>query len=769
MKRLPVNIEKLPNTGGARARQCCWKVVLLLCILLNTTAHAQSDSASHPVPSLELPPDPENLNVFHQWITRSNPGGMLMNHLTRQAQYYYSLRDKEIIRLKTPADWLKRQQLVRSRLREIFGRFERNGLLNPVVTGIVQKKGYRIEKIMYQSMPGMYVTGCIYLPDSIHGRVPAILNVMGHDQEAFRAALYQVIIINLVRKGMIVFAIDPPGQGERVQYYDPKVKSSSIGYSVIEHCYFGNQGLLSGVSPATYFIRDGISAIDYLLSRKDVDPGRIGVTGFSGGGTVAAYLAAIDERIKVSVPCSWSTASRRQLEMKGAQDAETVMIRGLVKGLSFEDLLEIRSPRPTLLTFVSRDQYLSLQGAREAFEEAKKSYRAFGKEDNLQMVEDDSRHWLTSKIRLAIYGFFLKHFGIPGNAAEEMPELPSNDDLTVTPTGQVFTSIGGKTIFDSNKSITEILHSRLEQSRRDTKKHLDRVQAQARQISGYLDPEINQPKAWMNGRYQREGYTVELLAISGEQDNYAVPVLLFSPNDNLKKHPAVVYLHPAGKVTAAGVDGDIEKLVKMGYVVAAADVIGTGETRQTSGRGMIEGYTALLLGRSIAGLQAGDIVRVVNFLKSRQEVDPLNIAGIASDGMCVPLLHAAAFEPSLKSIVLDSPLISYRAVAMNRDFKIGLKRPPGADTDYPYEADFSWGIASVLTGYDLPDLIGCVAPRKIILSGIRDQLLEPATSQSIEQELGFPRAVYTLKGNPKNLRVMDRAPGDHSAMSWLFE
>lgn len=719
------------------------------------------------MPSLELPPDPENLSVFQQWISRSNPGGMLMNHLNRQASHYYALRDKEIAQMKTPADWRKRQQLVRSKLRGILGGFQTQGLSNPVVTGIVQKQGYRIEKLMYQSLPGMYVTGCIYLPDSIHGKIPAILNLMGHDQEAFRAALYQVIIINLVKKGMIVLTIDPPGQGEHVQYYDPKIKASSIGYSVIEHCHFSNQGLLSGVSPATYFIRDGITAIDYLISRKEVDPGRIGVTGFSGGGTIASYLAAIDERIKVSVPCSWSTASRRQLEMKGAQDAETVMIQGLVKGLSFEDLLELRAPRPTLLTFVSRDQYLSLQGAREAFEEAKKCYRAFGMEDALQMVEDDSRHWLTDKIRLAIYSFFLKQFGIPGNAEEEMVELPTADDLTVTPSGQVFTSIGGKMIFDVNKNEAGILLNKLDQSRKNTRKHLDKVQTSARQLSGYMAPAINKPAAYINGRYQRNGYTVELFALNGEHDDYAVPLLLFSPKDHSKKHPAMVYLHPRGKITEAGVGGDIEKLVHMGWVVAAADVIGVGETRQTSGRGLIEGYTALLLGRSIVGLQAGDIVRVTNFLKTRQEVDHLNISGFALDGMCVPLLHAAAFEPSLKSIVLDSSLLSYRTVALNRDYRLGLTRLEGQGTGH--EVDFSWGIASVLTQYDLPDLLACIAPRKVVLTGIRNELLQPATPGQVDFELKFPRAVYATKGKAENLRVFERARNDVSIMSWLYE
>ena len=139
-------------------------------------------------------------------------------------------------------------------------------------------------------------------------------------------------------------------------------------------------------------------AIDYLLTRKEVDPENIGVTGFSGGGTVTSYLMSLDDRVKVAIPCSWSTASKRQIQTKGVQDAETIFVHGLAKGITFEDLLEVRAPKPTLMTFVSRDEYLALQGARDALREAKKIYTTFGKEDNLQIIEDDSKHSLTPRI-----------------------------------------------------------------------------------------------------------------------------------------------------------------------------------------------------------------------------------------------------------------------------------------------------------------------------------------------------------------------------------
>ena len=565
---------------------------------------------------------------------------------------------------------------------------------------------------------------------------------------------------------MIVFAIDPLGQGEHVQFYDPKVKFSAIGYSVLEHEYMGNLCFISGVSSAKHFIWDGIRGIDYLLTRKEVDPENIGVTGFSGGGTVSTYLGAFDDRVKVAVPCSWPLTYRTQLETKGIQDAENTLIGGLTKGITFEDLIEVRSPKPTLMAFTTRDENMAFQGARDALKEAKKIYTAFGKEDNLQLVEDDAKHAMTPKIRLAIYAFFQKHFNMPGNPAEEKTDLPTVKELTVTPTGQMATYKGGKMIFDLNKTESEKLIRNIEQSRKNMVSHLSKVKTEAKRISGYKTPSAEKDGPFINGRYQRDGYTVQMDAIAGESEEYAIPILLFKPDDNLK-HPAIIYLHSKGKVTDAGPGGEIEKLVKKGYIVAAADVLGIGETKNTASRGDAEGYTAVLIGRSMVGIQAGDIVRVVNYLKRQRDVDPLKIGAIAYNEMCLALVHAAAFESSINNISLIGSLISYRSVAMNRIHKIGLTKT-GGDYWHPVEVDFSWGIASVLTAYDLPDLIGCIAPRKVVLADLRDQMLEPASTELINKEMEFPRSVY-LKQAPGNLKILEKIDDLNAILKWGFE
>src|SRR5689334_16983614 len=145
----------------------------------------------------------EHLDVFHDWIKWNNPASMSVNFFVNQTEKYYKARTAEIAKLKTKDDWQKRQQLVRKKLDQLIGVFPKKGDLGAEVTGTVKKDGYRIEKIVYQPTPGYYETGCLYIPDNLKGKAPAILNVIGHDQISFREQYYQVIITNLLKKGMI--------------------------------------------------------------------------------------------------------------------------------------------------------------------------------------------------------------------------------------------------------------------------------------------------------------------------------------------------------------------------------------------------------------------------------------------------------------------------------------------------------------------------------------------------------------------------------------
>jgi len=743
-------------------------LIVLNCLFLAIDPVYAQQEYPNKITDQQLKKDEENLDVFQQWVKWNNPGSMLLGLLTKEAVALYDKRSREVAGIKTESEWKNRQSLIRNKLTELIGPFPEKTPLNPRVTGIIKKDGYRIEKIIFESFPGFYVTGCLYVPEKIKGKVPAILNVIGHNQESYRNELYQVVNYNLVKKGMMVFAIDPPGQGEHVQNYDPKVKFSSVGYSVVEHNYFGNYAFLSGYSCANYFIWDGIRAIDYLVSRKDVDPERIGVTGWSGGGTVTSYIGALDERVKVSIPCSWATANKRLLETKAAPDAEANIYHSALNGISFEDLIEVRSPKPTMLVFVSRDEYLCLQGAREARDEAVNAFEALGKRENLLFVEDDSKHWLTPKIRLAIYSFFMKHFNIKGDPTEIEAEILPREELNVTPTGQIASYLGGEMIFDVNRKLTEKLLANLEKSRVDTVNHLVQTKLKAMQLSGYEDPSDAKNEFVINGKYQREGYTLGKYAIE-VGDEYAIPVLLFIPDDKKEKHPAIIYLNPKGKSADASPGGEIEKLVKEGYIVAAVDPLGIGEVKNTAAREHTDSYTAVLIGKSIPGIRAADIIRVADVLSKHEMVDSKKIGAVGIDEMCIPLIHAAAFNNLISSLVLVGSPVSYSTIAMNRDYRIGFTSREGGGYWHPYEVDFTWGVAGALTAYDLPDLIACIAPRKIALAGLKNQMMEPASQELTVRELEFPVSVYSSKKSSEKIKIVTSYSSLGSLVDWSFQ
>ncbi len=204
---------------------------------------------------------------------------------------------------------------------------------------------------------------------------------------------------------------------------------------------------------------------------------------------------------------------------------------------------------------------------------------------------------------------------------------------------------------------------------------------------------------------------VEMYVLQGEKD-YVIPLLLFVPKAK-DRFPALIYIHPDGKSADASAGGEIEKIVKKGFVVAVPDLLGIGETRTDPAiRPLKDDMVGVLIGRSVVGIQAGDIVRTVNFLKTRDNVDEEKIGAFAFDEMCLPLIHAAAFDESIKNIGLSGSLISYRSVVMNQSYKVDIIKR-SEDYWHPIEVDFASGIAGVLTAYDLPDLIGSIAPRKV--------------------------------------------------------
>lgn len=668
------------------------------------------------------------------WIGFSDAPNSLYHYLEGQADNYLDKRSDKITAINTLPEWEQRQRWIRSTLLDVVGPFPPKTALNARVTKTISKDDYHVEDIIYESQPGYYVTSSLFIPKSLKDtqKAPVIIYCSGHTYGGYSSPLYQHMILNFVKKGFIVFAFDPIGQGERLQYYNPQTGKSRFKWPSYEHSYPGAQAFITGSSLAKYFIWDGIRAVDYLLTRKEVDPDRIGIAGRSGGGTQSAYIAAFDSRIKAAAPGNYITNFKRLFQAMGPQDAEQNFMYGIARGLDMADLLLVRAPKPSLMVTTSVDMF-PIQGSMETAMEVSGIYKAYGKTGNFKMVSDDAAHASTKKNREATYAFFEKYLNNPGDTSDVEIQPLSAEELHSTSTGQLSTSIKGQTTFSLNKSDAEKRLEKLYAARKNMPGYLLNAISSAKELSGYQQPkEISEPM--FVGRIQRDGYVIEKYLLKGE-GNYMIPYLLLKPETSA--HKALIYLNPLGKSADSDTGGEMEFFVKSGFTVLSPDIIGTGEM----GPGDFHGdsyidsvsynlwFAAILIKRSIVGIQAADVVRLTMLLKKNKNIKEID--ALAKKELTPVLLHAASFDKDIRKIALVDPYSSYRSIVMNQN----------------YDPQFIQStVAGSIGKYDLPDLAASLAPRKLLIAGTTDGTGNPSDTSGTDQDLSVIKEAYNKTG-----------------------
>lgn len=684
----------------------------------------------------------EDLSVIEDWLSFSDVQNSLYHHLSSVAERQLDRREAAVGPLRSRTDWRRRQDEVREDLRDLIGPFPERSPLRARIVDTVGRADYRIEHLIYESVPNFHVTGSLFVPDGIDEPRPAVLYLSGHSSEAYRSETYQHVILNLVQKGFVVLAIDPIGQGERFQYVEPETGASAVGGPTNQHSYVGAQAFLTGRSPAWIFAWDAVRALDYLEERPEVDPDRLGVTGRSGGGTQTAYVAALDERVRAAAPENYITSFQRLLQSIGPQDAEQNIFHGLRHGLDHADLLTARAPKPTLMITTTRD-FFSIQGARETAQEVQRAYGAFGVPDHFKMVEDNAGHTSTEANREALYAFFQHHLDRPGSSADLNVSTVPAQALQVTETGQVSTSFDGKTAVSLVRTRAKRQLAALDSARENLSRHVPAAIRTAKSQSGYRAPE-GKGNLLFTGRYQRSGYIVEKYALAREE-TYPIPFLLFRPKGN-GPHPGLLYLHPDGKIAEAGEGEAIEHLVEQGYAVLAPDLAGRGATGpgQLRGDSYIEDvsfnrwFASVLTGRSIVGLRTRDLIRLTTILRERPKVEDESVTALARRYATPTLLHAAAFDDRIGRIVLLEPLLSYGSLATHEQYD-------------PHWIPVS--VAGALTGYDLPDLAASLAPRPLLVTRPLDHRSRLAGSQAVDDAYKEVQKAYGAQSREVNLQV----------------
>jgi dienelactone hydrolase len=566
---------------------------------------------------------------------------------------------------------------VRERIAKTFAPMPKEKTpLNAKVTGILDRDGYTVEKVIFESQPKFFVTANLYLPKERHGgKVPGVVGSCGHSNNGKCAEAYQGFAQGLARLGTACLIFDPIGQGERSQYVDA-AGTLLIKGSTTEHNHAGNQMELVGEFLGSWRAWDGIRALDYLLSRPEIDPRHVGITGNSGGGTMSTWLIGLERRWTMGAPACFVTTWRRNLENELPQDNEQCPPRALAYELDHDDFLAAMAPRPVIILAQSRD-YFDARGSEETYGRLRHLYRFF---NSLTDASDAA-------------------------AAEPAIVVEEDKTLQCTPTGQVVLDPGSKTVFAFTKAKAERLKAAREAKPLAADKLREAVAESLRLPE--RDPAKAPDYRILRAYGPKRGYPKEHwihYAVESEPGIHAVCTVLFDA-PHVSQLPAapegggkvLLWIGEQSSDAELREDPSLSELASTlapGTLLVACDIRGVGESLPvTAGNQPLSYYGAdyfyaayaNMLGKPYLGGKTHDVLRVVDLLASRG----WNEIHLAAKGKATLAAGLAAFlDDRVKRVTLNQRLESWHSIA----------------TGEHYQWPLSHMLFGVLRTWDLPDV-----------------------------------------------------------------
>jgi len=312
------------------------------------------------------------------------------------------LRDRCLADVESLDDWQAKRKLYREQLFEMLGLkpLPEKTDLKPVITGKIDHEQFTVENIHFQSRPGLYVTGNLYIPKGLEKPAPAILYVCGHarvikDDVSFgNKTAYQHHPAWFARHGYVCLVIDTLQLGE--------IEGIHHGTYRYKMWWWNSRGY----TPAGVEAWNCIRALDYLQTRKEVDASRFGVTGRSGGGAYSWWISALDDRIKVAVPVA------------GITDLQNHVVDGCVEGhcdcmyivntfgWDYPLVAALVAPRPLLISNSDKDTIFPLDGVVRLHEKVRNIYRLYGAEKNFGLNITEGPHKDTQELRIHAFVWF---------------------------------------------------------------------------------------------------------------------------------------------------------------------------------------------------------------------------------------------------------------------------------------------------------------------------------------------------------------------------
>jgi len=606
--------------------------------------------------------------------------------------------------LKTKADAEAYVKSVQQRIRDCFGAMPEKTPLNAKVTKTLEREGYRIENVIFESRPNFHVTGNLYLPTTQKAQVPGVIGVCGHSLNGKGAEAYQSFAQGLARQGMACFLIDPVGQGERFQYLNEKL-GSRLGGGTSEHNQMGNHQVLVGEVLGAWFAWDAMRALDYLLTRPEIDPKHIGVTGNSGGGTQTTWLCGLEPRFTMGAPSCFVTTFRRDAENELPQDCEQCPPHVLAQDLDHCDFLAAMAPKPVIIMAQEKD-YFDARGSAETYERLKHLYTLLGKPENVQLHTGPDPHGYSQPNREAMYRFFGKVTGVTAPEKEPVMKVETDADLQCTPEGQV-ARLGSTSLMSMTRATAEALAAKRGAVKGDglIKSVRDVLKLPALPSSA---PDYRILRTAGGRQYPAKGYCTYAVETSPE-----VHVLLTRLSDE-----ALTSRLPRGQkqavlyVSHRSADAELreEPLVKEllaahpDAAFFACDVRGIGESQPDTcgvnqflrpyGSHYFYAAYGLMLDQPLLGQRTQDLLRVIQLLAEAGHSE-IHLAGKGWGAL--PAALAALLSAGVTQVTLKNALASFHEVAIHEDYQ------------WPY-AVMPFG---VLQHFDLPDCYRALEPKQL--------------------------------------------------------
>ena len=515
--------------------------------------------------------------------------------------------------------------------------------LNIRITGVVHKNGYRIEKLYYESLPGLYVRGNLYIPDSITTPRPAILYVSGHTHD--QKGEYQEHPVKFAKLGFVCLLTETIQFGEvRGEHWGEYMRGWFNWYS-------------RGYNPGGVELWNAIRGIDLLTQRPEVDPHKLGVTGISGGGSQSWYIGAADPRIKAVAPVCGAGTLKDHLFNRTVDGHCDCMMPINTFHRDFRDIGALIAPRPLLIAQADRDGMFAIEAVRELESQVKKTYSLYGKPQNISLLETPGGHSYHQISRENIFSFFLDKL--------------MDKQLTPEQVGDIDTAASSKSTYEElkvykdgppeNDRTTTIQNSFIPLAPTPAIVSKEGLHALRDSVKKFLkektfgafptkDPAFDQRHEFRSNDSENSGNNIYSFIT---EDGWRLKVDVHWSNDPDAKKPLMIVLRNYGEQRWAS-ESFISGFEK-DWNIAYFEVRGVGETGWDPALQWHIRRAAAWTGRTIASMQVYDVLRCLRFCRGLPNVDSARIGIAAQDQMGVVALYASLMDGGCEMIVLKNP------------------------------------------------------------------------------------------------------------------